>query len=103
MVYVWDPKDFNAGIVVTKDRSLCIVFDKQLPAPLKHIEFNAATFQFKMVFEDTEIPGFVLEYPLDYDMVPLLVESETLFVSRAEGDQVSEPVEVPVIFVHEEE
>lgn len=103
MADIWDYRDFNAGIVVTKDQSLCVVFDKPLPAPLKHMEFNAATFQFKMVFEDTEIPGFLLEYPLDYDMVPLLIESQTLFIARAEGDQVSEPVEVPVVFVNEEE
>jgi hypothetical protein len=41
----------NAGIVILKDGTPCLVYDEALPYPVKSIEFSRADFQITLIYD----------------------------------------------------
>lgn len=90
----------NISIVIMKNKRPCIVYDEPFPEPIKHIEFDVETHELRFVFDSKTYPEFKMEYPMDYNLLPALVEKDTIYVSFSNG-KLSTPIEeVPITFVN---
>ncbi len=86
----------NAGIVILKDGTPCIVYDDKLPFPVKHVEFCRDDFILSLVYD---APGtsklfaqksLKFPHPLDPPFARLLAERGHVAVAKVEKGQISD-------------
>ncbi|MDD9900314.1 MAG: hypothetical protein OXT65_04985 [Alphaproteobacteria bacterium] len=90
----------NAGIVVLKDGTPCIVFDDPLP-PVGKVIFTAEDHLLTLVFEQPDASGNThrkLEYPLEPDMVDFLKERGNVAVGMVVSGALKDIRMVNVVF-----
>jgi len=86
----------NAGIVILKDGTPCIVYDDKLPFKIKHVEFCRDDFIISLVYD---APGtskmfaqkaLKFPHPLDPPFAKLLEKRGDVGVARVEKGQMVE-------------
>lgn len=90
----------NAGIVILADGTPCIVHDDALSQPIRHIVFDAESYQLSLVLgeDDSEETRKTFEYPVDPPFVELLREKKEAAVARALDDKLVDIAIFSVIF-----
>ncbi len=90
----------NAGIVILADGTPCIVHDDALSQPIRHIVFDAESYQLSLVLgeDDSEETHKTFEYPVDPPFVELLREKKEAAVARALDDKLVDIAIFSVIF-----
>jgi hypothetical protein len=93
----------NAGIIVLKDGSPCIVYDGALPHPIKHVEFCRDDFQLSLIYQlpSDKMPkdGFKFDFPLDQKFVTLLDQKKQCAAAFVKDQQMVEIKMYNVVFV----
>jgi hypothetical protein len=80
----------NAGIIILKDGSPCIVYDGVLPYPVKWVEFSMANHQLTLVYDHPQAirqQGKKFDFPLDARFVSFLKQNKAVAVARIEGQE----------------
>ncbi len=83
----------NAGIVILRDGTPCIVYDEALPYPVRIVEFSREDYQVTLVYKTPEgapKEGRKFEFPLDHRFVALLEERKNVAVAKIKNDQLTE-------------
>jgi hypothetical protein len=83
----------NAGIVILRDGTPCIVYDEHLPHLIDHVEFIREDYQITLVYKlPDHIPkmGRTFEFPLDPPFVKLLEQKKKVAVACVQNGDLFE-------------
>jgi hypothetical protein len=92
----------NAGIITLRDGTPCIVYDEELPHPIRHVEFSREDYQLTLVYKVPEgkpKAGKKFDYPLDHPFVKVLEKNKKMAVARVQKGDLFEIQMYSVIFV----
>ena len=91
----------NAGIVMLRDGTPCIVYDEQLPHLIKHVEFSREDYQIMLVYKlPDNIPkaGRKFEFPLDHRFVQFIEKRKKIAVACVQQGDLFEIKMYSVVF-----
>lgn len=91
----------NAGIVMLRDGTPCLVYDEQLPHLIKHVEFSREDYQLTLIYKlPDNIPkmGRKFEFPLDMPFVKLLEQKKKVAVACVQNGDLFEIKMYSVVF-----
>jgi hypothetical protein len=91
----------NAGIVMLRDGTPCIVYDEQLPHLINHVEFSREDYQITLIYKlPDNLPkmGKKFEFPLDHPFVKLLEKKKKIAVACVQNGDLFEIKMYSVVF-----
>lgn len=92
----------NIAVAKTDDGKSCLLCDRELPVvPIKiglHLEDGTA----RLIYDDDDIYGKNLSYPLQYDIVQLWHQQKTVYFAYIIDGEVSNILELPIVFIEED-
>ncbi len=88
----------NVSIVVLKNQRLCMTYDQRFPFPIKALELDVNSFEITILFASDNFEPIKLDYPLDYNLMPAILENEAIYTCFADTKQSLPMVEVPILF-----
>lgn len=91
----------NAGIVMLRDGTPCLVYDEQLPHLIKHVEFNREDYQLTLIYklpENLGKHGRKFEFPLDHRFVQHLEKKKKVAVACVQNGDLFEIKMYSVVF-----
>lgn len=91
----------NVSIVVLKNGRLCLTYDEKFPFQIIELNINVNTFEASLVFESEEFEPVLLDYPVDYNLMPAMLEKEAIYTCYSDAKTSSPMVEVPISFAKE--
>jgi len=89
----------NVAIVTTQDYKTCIVHDEPFEKPVEFAEFNVANYQIRLAFDKEGKEGIILDYPVEHEMVQILLDQQVTYLSHVNNGNVEYVIEIPVVFV----
>ena len=93
----------NVAIVTTQDYKTCIVHDEPFEKQVEFAEFNVNNYQIRLAFDKEGKDGLVLEYPVEHEMVQILLDQQKTYLSHVKNGNVEYVIEIPVYFVEKPE
>lgn len=88
----------NAGIVILTDGTPCIAFDEALPHLVRHVVFDAETYQISLVYDVAEDVKKMFEYPLDPPFLAVLREKKEVALAQTINGELIDISMFSVIF-----
>jgi hypothetical protein len=95
----------NAGIVMLRDGTPCIVYDEHLPHLIKHVEFDPEDFQLTLIYDlPANLPkmGRKFEFPLDHRFLKVLRQRNKVACAVVQNGDIFEIKMYSVIFTGSE-
>lgn len=93
----------NVIIVLTNNNKTCLVHDEPFEKKVHHAEFNVNNYQIRLVFDAEGKEGYTLEYPIEHDMVQVMLDNHSTLLSYVKDGDVQYLVEIQVVFVERPE
>ncbi|MCK5374779.1 MAG: hypothetical protein KAJ40_05800 [Alphaproteobacteria bacterium] len=93
----------NAGIVILQDETPCIVYDEELPCPVRHVEFDYEDHQITLVYDVSkaeEVQNLKFDFPLDRRFLSLLEKEGSVTLASIKNEQLVDIKEYSVIFLN---
>ncbi|TVQ84139.1 MAG: hypothetical protein EA357_03505 [Micavibrio sp.] len=89
----------NIAVAKTNDGRSCILCDRELPVRPIKIGYFTADGTVRLIYDDENIYGKSLSYPLQYDIVQLWQKQKRTYFAYILDGEVSNILELPVVFI----
>ncbi len=86
-----------------QDGTPCIVYDDELPYPVRHIEFDYEDHQIALVYDVSEaeaVQSIKFDFPLDRRFLSLLEKDGSVALASIKNEQLVDIKEYSVIFLN---
>lgn len=91
----------NIAVARTDDGKTCLLCDRELPVQPVMIGFYTEDATVRLIYDEDNIYGKDLSYPLQYDIVELWQKQGEAYFAYILDGEVSNILKLPVVFIDE--
>ena len=89
----------NIAVARTDDGKTCLLSDRELPVEPIRIGLFLGDSTARLIYDDDDIYGKNLSYPLQYDIVQLWLQQKAVYFAYILDGEVTNILELPIEFI----